>query len=138
MSAALCYQPDASGARLVFGAKGGAYRDTDLIDFLNDLHHELGATKITLLWDGLPGHRSKTMRAFVACQRWLVVERLPAYAPELNPVEGLWGNLKGQELANLPTEDLLDAADAADEGIYRLSEDDALLFAFLRHTGLLL
>ena len=26
---------------------------------------------------------------------WLVVERLPAYAPELNPVEGLWSSLKG-------------------------------------------
>jgi transposase len=31
----------------------------------------------------------------------LVVERLPAYAPELNPVEKLWANLKGAELANL-------------------------------------
>jgi transposase len=32
---------------------------------------------------------------------WLVVERLPAYAPELNPVEGLWSSLKAVELANL-------------------------------------
>ena len=28
------------------------------------------------------------------------MERLPAYAPELNPVEDLWGNVKGTELAN--------------------------------------
>ena len=28
---------------------------------------------------------------------WLVVERLPAYAPELNPVEGLWSWLKGTQ-----------------------------------------
>jgi transposase len=35
------------------------------------------------------------MRAFLARQRhWLVVERLPAYAPDLNPVELLWGKLK--------------------------------------------
>jgi transposase len=41
------------------------------------------------------------MQAFVRRQRgWLVVERLPGYAPELNPVEGVWSNLKGQELAN--------------------------------------
>ena len=33
-------------------------------------------------------------------QQWLEVRRLPAYAPELNPVEGLWSNLKGRELAN--------------------------------------
>ena len=42
------------------------------------------------------------MRAWLNTQRhWLVVERLPAYAPELNPVEGLWSWLKGTELANL-------------------------------------
>jgi hypothetical protein len=34
---------------------------------------------------------------------WLVVERLPAYAPELNPAEGLWSSLKAVELANLAT-----------------------------------
>jgi transposase len=45
---------------------------------------------------GLPVYRSKAMAAFVASQRdWLVVERLPAYAPELNPVERVWANLKG-------------------------------------------
>jgi transposase len=43
-----------------------------------------------LLWDGLPAHRSRAMRAWLATQRsWLVVERLPAYATELNPTEGL-------------------------------------------------
>jgi DDE superfamily endonuclease len=55
-----------------------------------------------LLWDGLPAHRSNAMRAWLATQRsWLVVERLPAYAPELNPIEGLWSSLKAVELANL-------------------------------------
>ena len=35
-----------------------------------------------------------------AAQR-LHLERLPAYAPELNPGEGLWPQLKGVELRNL-------------------------------------
>jgi transposase len=30
-----------------------------------------------------------------------VGDRLPAYAPELNPVEYLWGHLKEHELGNL-------------------------------------
>jgi len=60
----------------------------------------LGGEKATVLWDGLPAHRSKAMAAFVTSQRgWLVVERLPGYAPELNPAEQVWGNLKGQDLA---------------------------------------
>jgi hypothetical protein len=41
------------------------------------------------------------MLAFIASQRAWLVERLPAYAPDLNPVEGLWSNLKQVELANL-------------------------------------
>jgi acyl-CoA synthetase (AMP-forming)/AMP-acid ligase II len=46
--------------------------------------------KATLLWDGLPAHRSHAMGAWLGRQRsWLVVEPLPGYAPELNPVEPL-------------------------------------------------
>ena len=31
---------------------------------------------------------------------WLTIERLPAYAPELNPAEPAWGNVKTREFAN--------------------------------------
>jgi transposase len=34
-------------------------------------------------------------------QAWLRVFRLPAYAPDLNPVEGIWSVLKRGVLANL-------------------------------------
>jgi transposase len=56
---------------------------------------------VVLWWDGLSAHWSHDMRAFIDTQRdWLEVERLAGYAPELNPVEYLWANLKGMELAN--------------------------------------
>jgi hypothetical protein len=59
------------------------------------------------LWDGLPSHRSTAMRDWIRSQRsWLVVERLPAYAPDLNPVEGLWSSLKAVELVNLTSSTL--------------------------------
>ena len=42
------------------------------------------------------------MTAFLDDQRkWLSVVRLPAYAPDMNPVESVWGNIQGKELANL-------------------------------------
>lgn len=53
------------------------------------------------MWDGLAAHWSRDMRAWVAGQDWLTLERLPAYAPELNPVELLWSATKTRELANL-------------------------------------
>ena len=137
MAAALGYAPDGSDAWLVFQVRPGAYNDESLIEFLLELCEHLGGAKVTLIWDGLPSHRSKTMRAFIASQRrWLVVERLPAYAPDLNPVEMIWGNLKSSELANLCVEAIDQAGEAADAGLERIGSDANLCFAFLRHTGL--
>ncbi|WP_407690779.1 transposase [Saccharothrix syringae] len=40
------------------------------------------------------------MRALIATRLWLTVFRLPPYAPDLNPAEGVWSHLK-RSLANL-------------------------------------
>jgi transposase len=77
------------------------------------------------------------MQTFIKDQRtWLVVERLPAYAPDLNPVEQVWGNLKGGELANLCLDTIEDAEEIVDEGLSRIGNDTKLAFSFLRHCGL--
>jgi hypothetical protein len=79
------------------------------------------------------------MRAHLDAQRaWLTVERLPAYAPELNPVELLWANLKGQELANFTGDTVPEVADRAEHGIQRVCDSDSLVVGFLAHTGLTL
>jgi hypothetical protein len=101
MSAAVGYAPDGSDAWLVFNMRPGAYNQDSLIEFLEDLHAHLGGNKITLIWDGLPSHRSQVMKAWIAEQRsWLVVEQLPAYGHDLNPVELIWGI---SNRASLPT-----------------------------------
>jgi hypothetical protein len=77
------------------------------------------------------------MRAWLGRQRhWLVVEPLPGYAPELNPVEALWSNLKGIELANLAAEALDEVTAAAERGIQRIRKTHHLAYSFLRHCGL--
>jgi DDE superfamily endonuclease len=79
------------------------------------------------------------MAAFITSQRhWLVVERLPAYAPELNPVEGLWSNLKGKggELANLTYPTLAGVIAQAHRGIQRVRQTPQLAYSFLRRSGL--
>ncbi|MFO1462093.1 MAG: transposase [Verrucomicrobiota bacterium] len=51
---------------------------------------------------GAPIHRSRLVQDYVASTDGrVVVERLPAYAPELNPVEYMWGNLKTHQIGNL-------------------------------------
>jgi putative transposase len=77
------------------------------------------------------------MRVWLGRQRsWLVVERLPGYAPDLNPVEGLWVNLKGIELANLAADTLEEVTAAAERGIQRIRSSHRLAFSFLRQCGL--
>jgi transposase len=84
------------GTRLAVHLRDRAYDTDALIDALMQLRRSLAGAKATLLWDGLPAHRSRDMQRFLTSQRrWLVVERLPGYASDLNPVEALWANLKG-------------------------------------------
>jgi putative transposase len=137
MSAALAYKYDRSEACLVFDIKTGTYNTESLIEFLTDFHEHFAGEKVTLIWDGLPSHRSKAMKAWIARQRsWLLVEPLPGYAPDLNPVELLWGNVKGVELANLCPDTIDQAQQAAEAGLNRAGTNYQLCFNFLEHTGL--
>ena len=137
MAAALCYGVRGGGAQLCFHVTAGNYDTDTLIEVLQELRRFLGGEKATLLWDGLPSHRSRAMRAWLATQRhWLVVERLPAYAPELNPTEGLWSSLKAVELANLTAPALAEVIAQAHKGIERVRQTPHLAYSFLRHTGL--
>ncbi len=129
MAAALCYGSRGGLAQLAFHRQPDAYDTDTLIGALGGLRRFLGGQKVTLLWDGLPAHRSRAMRAWLNRQRrWLVVERLPAYAPDLNPVEPLWANLAGDTID--------DVIAAADRGIDRIRRAHHLPYSFLRHCGL--
>ena len=137
MAAGLSYGSRGGGAQLAFHHQQGAYDTETLIGALEGLRRFLGGEKATLLWDGLPAHRSHAMRAWLRRQRsWLVVEPLPAYAPELNPVEPLWASLKGVELANLAGDTLEEVTAAAERGIQRLRGTPHLAYSFLRYCGL--
>jgi transposase len=137
MAAGLCYGSHGGGAQVAFHHQVGAYDTTALIGALGGLRRFLGGQKATLLWDGLPAHRSHAMCAWLRGQRsWLVVEPLPGYAPELNPVEPLWFSLKGVELANLAGDTLEEVAAAAERGIKRIRDTHYLAFSFLRCCGL--
>jgi transposase len=137
MAAALCYGSRGGGASLAFYHQLGAYDTQTLIGALGELRQALGGQKATLVWDGLPAHRSRVMHAWLRCQRsWLVVEPLPGYAPELNPVEGLWSSLKGVDLANLAGDTLEEVIAAAERGVQRIRGTHHLAYSFLRHCGL--
>lgn len=137
ISAALGYRWDGRRCRLYFQLRAGSYDGESLIGFLKDLKRHLRGLKVILIWDGLPAHRSRLMSDYLRTQRdWLRVERLPGYAPDLNPVEALWGNIKGREVANLCAANLAEASSAFRRGLVRVKRSCRLPMAFLRHTGL--
>jgi DDE superfamily endonuclease len=71
-----------------------------VICLLDGLGRQLSRHPVTVIWDSLGAHHVKDLHAWTEGQPWLEVKHLSAHAPELNPVEGLWANLKG---ASWPT-----------------------------------
>jgi len=87
--------------RFYFQNHAGSIKSLQVVEFLRHLQRHISG-KILIIWDGAPIHRSLLVKNYVASTKGrLVVQRLPAYAPELNPVEYMWGHLKNHEIANL-------------------------------------
>jgi transposase len=55
---------------------------------------------IVLVWDNAPTHRAKVVKDFIRDHKRLHIENLPPYAPELNPVENSWSQMKFHDLGN--------------------------------------
>jgi transposase len=88
--------------KLYFHSQDDAITSADVVAFLEHLLREV-PSRMVIIWDGAPMHRSHVVKEFLAngAAARLHVEHLPAYAPELNPGEGLWQQLKGVELRNV-------------------------------------
>jgi transposase len=137
--AAIAYRWDGKRTRLYFQMKSGSYATESLICFLKELKKHFRRQYVILVWDGLPAHKSIKMKMYMrAQQEWLQVERLPGYSPDLNPVESLWGNIKGKELANQTADDLGEVSESLKAGFSRIHGQHELLTGFLNHSGLFL
>jgi len=137
VAVALAFRWDGRHPRLFFQTRRGTYRTDSLIAFLRHLRRHFRRQRVILLWDGLPGHKSAAMLAHLVSQRhWLTAERLPGYAPDLNPVESIFGNVKGRELANHCGPELATLAQALRTGLGRVRRRPHLAHAFVHHAGL--
>jgi len=93
--------------KLYMQVQDTAFDGPAVVRFLRHLLRHIPG-KLLLIWDGLPAHHGQAVKAFLSqggAQR-LHLERLPAYAPDLNPDEGIWRYLKHVELRNLCCGDL--------------------------------
>jgi transposase len=76
-------------------------RAPDIVRYLKHLNTQVRAP-LTILWDRSTIHdKSKLVRAFLAKHPEIKTEKLPAYAPEMNPDELVWAWTKYGRLGNL-------------------------------------
>ena len=74
------------------------------------------------------------MQKFVRAHRdWLTEVRLPGYAPDLNPAEGAWANMKNG-LGNLAVRDVDQLAAIVKNRLKRIQYRPALIDGFLAQT----
>jgi transposase len=106
------------------------------IEFLAHLGR-LGADRLLVVWDGSPIHRRAEVKAFVAeAGDAIQLEPLPPYAPDLNPVEWLWRQLKEVEMRNLICPDLEQWHLELLLALGRVRQKPALIGSFFEGAGL--
>ena len=107
------------------------------IEFLKHLIRHVGS-RLLVIWDGSPIHRRAAVEEFLASDtgRGLRVERLPPYAPDLNPVEGAWQHLKHVEMRNLVCLDVEELHLELHLAVGRLRQKPRVIRSFFVGAGL--
>jgi transposase len=108
----------------------------DVVEFLRELKNTLRAP-VTILWDGGSVHsKCGAVKTFLAEHPEIVAETLPAYAPELNPDELVWGWSKYGRLANLAADNTDQLAEHVIDELFYLKQHPQLLMSFVDKTEL--
>jgi transposase len=118
--------------------KDGSIKGRDVVRFLKHLLQHIPG-KLLIVWDGATIHRSKVVKASLAndATERIHLERLPGYAPELNPDEGIWNYLKRVELKNVVCRDVAHLRDELRRPVARLRHKTSVIRSCITHTGLI-
>ena len=107
-----------------------------ILAFLRQLRRTLGGPMV-VVWDRLKAHIGKPIAAWLIRHRRTVrAYLLPPYAPELNPVELIWGHSKANPLANFAPSELSDLVEHVHITRLAIGDDEPLLRSFIQHGRL--
>lgn len=122
--------------RLLMQVRRQAFQGPDVARFLKHLLRHIPG-KLLVIWDGAPIHRAQPVRDFLAAgaAARLYREQLPAYAPELNPDEGIWNYLKYVELRNVSCDELPELCRELRRATARLRHKRAVLQGCIAEVG---
>jgi hypothetical protein len=113
---------------------GGAINSEKVIEGLAHLGRQIKGCWI-LVWDGSGTHTSKRTQAYLAEHPEIIVESMPAYAPEVNPEEHCHGNIK-QRLRNATPSTVAEIRHNIDRSFARLRRRPDMLLGFIHLAGL--
>jgi transposase len=113
-----------------------AFKGPDVVRFLKHALSQIPG-KLLVIWDGSPIHRSKAVKEFLAegAASRVRLEQLPAYAPELNPDEGIWKHLKCVELKNLCCQNIAELRTELRKAKERLRHKVDVIIGCIRQPG---
>jgi transposase len=112
-----------------FQIYNGSIKSAEVVAFVKHLRRHIRG-KLLLIWDGAAIHRSRIVREYIeSTDDEIRCERLPAYAPELNPVEYMWAHLKSHEIANLVTTQAWELSFEATAALRRMRRRPTILTA---------
>lgn len=113
-----------------------ALTSTESVRFLKHVKHQR-QSKLLVIWDASPIQRKEVTR-FMADggSRYIHLEQLPAYAPDLDPAEGVWQHLKQVELRNVCCKDLSHLGRELNLAIMRLRSKPQIIRSFFAGAGL--
>jgi transposase len=126
-----------SDGRLYLLAHRESIKATQVIGFLRHLLRWIPGPML-ILWDGGKIHKAREMKEFLQLNREerLVFERFPAYAPEVDPDEYVWRQLKYTALVNRTCWTLDQLQLHLLEATRRLRRRVDLLRGMVAHAGL--
>jgi transposase len=106
------------------------------IAFLTHLLHY--AQRWLVIWDWSPIHRRVAVQEYIDSlpRHSISAAFLPRYAPDLNPVEYVWGHLKDTDLRNLVSRDLEEVHENFHWAVARIRRRPHLLQSFFAAAGL--
>lgn len=134
--AALVISPKRRQVRAVFGFLPDANYDGEaILAFLKALARAVRGP-IELIWDRLRAHHRGPVGAWLAPSRRVHAHLLPPYAPELNPVELIWGHAKMNPLANFAPAELQELLIRTQRVARDIAGNQPLLRAFIQHGSL--
>jgi len=134
---ALTVSPQRHRLGLYFQIHRRNIRTQHVLDFLLQLRRQLGRPILVVL-DRWSAHRSAVRQLLERDGEPVHVEWLPSYAPELNPVERVWGHTKHDDLANFIPQDLDDLDDEVERSMCASRGKASLLASFFDWAALAL